>query len=33
MGDKLIIVVPTDYHREIKSLKSKQVRVLVDDEI
>jgi antitoxin component of MazEF toxin-antitoxin module len=33
MGDKLIIVIPTDYHKEIKALKGKQVRVRVDDEI
>ena len=33
MGEKLIIVVPMDYHKEIKSLKGKQVRVKVDDEI
>lgn len=33
MGDKLIIVVPMDFHKEIKSLKGRQVRVKVDDEI
>jgi antitoxin component of MazEF toxin-antitoxin module len=33
MGDKLIIVIPTDYHKEIKSLKGKQVKVRVDDKI
>jgi antitoxin component of MazEF toxin-antitoxin module len=33
MGEKLIIVVPMDYHKDIKSLKGKQVRVRVDDEI
>jgi len=33
MGEKLIIVIPMDYHNEIKALKSKQVRVKVDDEI
>jgi antitoxin component of MazEF toxin-antitoxin module len=33
MGEKLIIVVPMDYHKDIKSLKGKQVRVKVDDEI
>jgi antitoxin component of MazEF toxin-antitoxin module len=33
MGEKLIIVVPMDYHKEIKSLKGKQIRVKVDDEL
>jgi antitoxin component of MazEF toxin-antitoxin module len=33
MGEKLIIVVPMDHHKEIKSLKGKQVIVKVDDEI
>jgi hypothetical protein len=33
MGEKLIIVIPMDYHDEIKALKGKQVRVNVDDEI
>jgi antitoxin component of MazEF toxin-antitoxin module len=33
MGDKLIIVIPTNYHKEIKSLKGKQVRIRVDDKI
>ena len=33
MDDKIIIVVPTEYHKEIKLLKGKQLRVRVDDEI
>jgi antitoxin component of MazEF toxin-antitoxin module len=33
MGEKLIIVVPMDFHKDIKALKGKQVRVKVDDEI
>ena len=33
MGEKMIIVIPMDYHDEIKALKGKQVRVNVDDEI
>lgn len=33
MGEKLIIVIPMDYHKDIKALKGKQVRVKVDDEI
>lgn len=32
MGDKLIVVVPKEYHEQIKKLKAKQVRVLIDDE-
>ena len=33
MDDKLIIVIPTNYHKEIKSLRGKQVRIRVDDKI
>lgn len=33
MGEKLIKVVPMAFHKDIKALKGKQVRVKVDDEI
>lgn len=32
MGDKLIVVIPKEYHGEVKKLKGKQVRVVIDDE-
>ena len=33
MGDKYIIIIPKDFHKAVKPLTSKQVRVRVDDEI
>jgi hypothetical protein len=32
MGDKLIIVIPKDFHKSVEKMKGKQVRVVVDDE-
>ena len=33
MGDKLIIVIPKEFHREINPLKGKQVKVVVEEAI
>lgn len=32
MGDKLIIVIPKDFHKDVEKMKGKQVRVVVDNE-
>lgn len=32
MGDKLIVVIPKEFHDQVKKLKGKQVRVVIDDE-
>jgi antitoxin component of MazEF toxin-antitoxin module len=33
MGDKLIIVIPKGFHKEIKPLKDKQIKVIVNEAI
>ena len=33
MGDKLIIVIPKEFHKEISPLKGKQVKVVVEEAI
>jgi hypothetical protein len=32
MGDKRIIVIPKDYHKDIEKL-TRQVKIIIDDEI
>jgi len=33
MGDKRIIVVPKDYHKDLEKLSPRQVKITIDDEI
>lgn len=33
MGDKLIIVIPKEFHKDINPLKGKQVKVVVEEAI
>jgi hypothetical protein len=33
MGDKLVIVIPKEFHKETQSLRTKQVLVVVEDAI
>jgi len=33
MGDKRIIVIPKDYHKDTEKLSPRQVKVTIDDEI
>jgi hypothetical protein len=33
MGDRLIIVIPKDYHQEVKTLGKKQIKVTLTDEL
>jgi antitoxin component of MazEF toxin-antitoxin module len=33
MGDKLIIVIPKDFHKQINPLKGQQVKVVVEEAI
>jgi antitoxin component of MazEF toxin-antitoxin module len=33
MGDKRIIVIPKDYHKDLEKLSPRQVKVTIDDEI
>ena len=33
MGDKLIVVIPKDFHKDSVKMKGKQVKVVIDDEI
>jgi antitoxin component of MazEF toxin-antitoxin module len=33
MGDKRIIVIPKDYHKDLEKLTPRQVKVTIDDEI
>lgn len=33
MGDKMIVVIPKDFHESTKKMKGKQVKITIDDEI
>jgi hypothetical protein len=33
MGDKRIIVIPKDYHKDLEKLTPRQIKVTIDDEI
>ena len=33
MGDKRIIVIPKDYHKDLEKLTPRQIKVTVDDEL
>jgi antitoxin component of MazEF toxin-antitoxin module len=32
-GNNLIVWIPKEFHKDVKQLKGKQVRVIIDDEI
>jgi antitoxin component of MazEF toxin-antitoxin module len=33
MGDKRIIVIPKDYHKDLEKLTPRQIKVTIDDEL